>query len=106
MPVDPFLMGIVTTISVCLLVLFVYTSYRFKKHLKDFKSFYQNYNKDMDYFNRQMDSRFEAASIRAQTNRDLAEGRIMEVRRILENKIQELEKSIDEINKSSDKLYS
>ena len=106
MTFDPFFMGIVATISTCLLALFIYISYHFKKHLKEFKSFHENYDKDMSYFNKQMNSRFEAAYTRSQTNRDLAEGRLMETRRILENKIQELEKSINAINKSSDRLNS
>ena len=103
---DPFLMGIAATLNTCLLVLFIYTSYHFKKHLKDFKHFHENYHKDMSYFNKQMNSRFEASYTIAQTNRDLTEGRLMETRRILENKIQELDKSINAINKSSDILNS
>lgn len=106
MTFDPFLMGIVATLSICLFALFIYTSYQFKKHLKEFKSFHENYHKDMSYFNKQMNSRFEASSTRSQTDRDLAEGRLMETRRILENKIQDLQKSIEAINKSSDRLNS
>ena len=106
MSFDPFLTGILVATNVCLFVLFIYASYRFRKHLKDFESFFENYQKDMSYFNENMDYRFKAAYTRSQTNRDLAEGRIMETRRNLENKIQELEKSINAINKSSDRLNS
>ena len=106
MSFDPFLIGIIVAINACLFVLFIYASYRFRKHLKNFNLFFENYHKDMSYFNENMDYRFKAAYVRSQTDRDLANGRLMEVRRNLENKIQDLEKSIEPIKQSSDKLYS